>query len=157
MLSCVWLCGPKDCSPWGSSVYGILQTRILEWAAIPSSRRPSQPRDLADINCVSCIAGRFFTTETWEAPMNCINVHKRCTNNKVRIWGDRHIIQQTMNFSLAQMHRNLNEWKWPEAFFQHGPRRGPERMLAEDTYTATKTDKGRGLGWPGVGFWGCLV
>ena len=31
-----------DCSPPGSSVHGILQTRILEWVAIPS------PRDLSD-------------------------------------------------------------------------------------------------------------
>ena len=29
----------------GSSVYGILQARILEWVAKPSSRRSSQPRD----------------------------------------------------------------------------------------------------------------
>ena len=27
-----------DCSPPGSSVYGILQTRILEWIAIPFSK-----------------------------------------------------------------------------------------------------------------------
>ena len=28
------LCGPMDCSPSGSSVHGIFQTRILEWGAI---------------------------------------------------------------------------------------------------------------------------
>ena len=33
------------CSPPGSAVYGILQARILEWVAMPSSRRSSQPRD----------------------------------------------------------------------------------------------------------------
>ena len=27
-----------DCSPPGSSVHGILQARILEWVAMPSSR-----------------------------------------------------------------------------------------------------------------------
>ena len=35
-------------TPWtvpGSSVHGILQARILEWIAISSSRRSSQPRD----------------------------------------------------------------------------------------------------------------
>ena len=32
------LCDPMDCSPSGSSVPGILQARILEWVAIPSSR-----------------------------------------------------------------------------------------------------------------------
>ena len=34
---CLTLCGPMDCSPPGSSVHGILQARILEWAAIPFS------------------------------------------------------------------------------------------------------------------------
>ena len=39
---------------------GILQTRILEQVAMPSSRGSSQPRDGTQ---VSCIAVRFFTTE----------------------------------------------------------------------------------------------
>ena len=39
--SCPTLCDPKDCSPPGSSVRGILQARILEWIAVPSSRRSS--------------------------------------------------------------------------------------------------------------------
>ena len=33
------LCGPMDCSLPGSPVHGILQARILEWVAMPSSRR----------------------------------------------------------------------------------------------------------------------
>ena len=37
---------------------GILQARILEWAAMHSSRGSSQPRDGTQ---VSCIAGGFFT------------------------------------------------------------------------------------------------
>ena len=36
--SCLTLCNPKDCSPPGSSVHGILQARILEWVAMPFSR-----------------------------------------------------------------------------------------------------------------------
>ena len=39
------LCHPMDCGPPGFSVYGIFQTRILEWVAISFSRRSSQPRD----------------------------------------------------------------------------------------------------------------
>ena len=42
----------------GSSVYGILQERILEWVAVPSSRASSQSRDLAQ---VSRTADGFFT------------------------------------------------------------------------------------------------
>ena len=63
---CPALRNPMDCSPPGSSVHDILQSRILEWVTIPVSRRSSQPRDRT---WVSCIAGRFFTTwATREAP-----------------------------------------------------------------------------------------
>ena len=34
-----------NCRPAGSSVHGILPARILEWAAMPSSRGSSRPRD----------------------------------------------------------------------------------------------------------------
>ena len=43
--SCLTLCDSMDCSPPGSSVHGILQTRILEWVAMPSLRGSSRPRD----------------------------------------------------------------------------------------------------------------
>ena len=39
------LCDPVDCSPPGYSDHGILQARILEWEAMPSSRGSSQPRE----------------------------------------------------------------------------------------------------------------
>ena len=54
------LCNSMDCSPPGSSVHGILQARILEWVANPFSRESSQLRDQTR---VSCIAGRYCTTE----------------------------------------------------------------------------------------------
>ena len=44
-----------DCSPPGSSVHGILQTRILDWVVVPSSRRSSQPRDQTNVSYVSCV------------------------------------------------------------------------------------------------------
>ena len=43
------LCNPMDCSPPGSSVYGILQARILEWQP---SRASSQARDGTSISCL---------------------------------------------------------------------------------------------------------
>ena len=41
-------CAPKDCGLPGSFVHGILQSRILEWVAIPFSRRifPTQGSNL---------------------------------------------------------------------------------------------------------------
>ena len=41
--SCLTFCDPMDCSPPGSSVNEIFQTRILEWVAIFFSRGSSQP------------------------------------------------------------------------------------------------------------------
>ena len=38
LQSCQTLCNPMDCSPPGFSVHGILQARMLEWMAMPSSR-----------------------------------------------------------------------------------------------------------------------
>ena len=53
-----------DCSLRGSSVHGILQARILEWVAMPSSGGSSQPRDrISGISWVFCLAGEFFTAE----------------------------------------------------------------------------------------------
>ena len=43
---------PTDCSPPGSSVWGILQAGILEWVAVPSSRGSSPPQDRT---CVSWV------------------------------------------------------------------------------------------------------
>ena len=69
--SCPTHCNPMGCSPPGSSVYGILQARILEWVAIFYSR------DLPDAgiepaSLVSpALAGGFFTTNaTWETHNN---------------------------------------------------------------------------------------
>ena len=65
--SCPTLCDLMDCSPPGSSVHGVLQTRILKWVAILFSRGYSQLRDLSR---VSCIAGRFFTVWATREALN---------------------------------------------------------------------------------------
>ena len=45
--SCPILCDPMDCSPPGSSVYGIIQARTVVWVAIPFPKGFSQLRDRA--------------------------------------------------------------------------------------------------------------
>jgi len=52
--SCPTLCNPID-----YTVHGILQARIQEWVAFPTSRGSSQPRDLTQ---VSHIADGIFTS-----------------------------------------------------------------------------------------------
>ena len=50
---CPALYHPTDCSPPGSSVRGILQTRILEWVGIHLSRESSWPMDQSQVSCIS--------------------------------------------------------------------------------------------------------
>ena len=81
----VWLCE----TPWmvahqAPLSTGILQARILEWVAMPSSKGSSWPRDQTQ---VSCIAGRFFTIQatrepqvslSWPNPSMLLDVQHRC-------------------------------------------------------------------------------
>ena len=68
--SCLTLCNTMYSSPPSSSVHGILEARILEWVAMPSSKGSSQHRDQTHVSCSSCIAGRFFTAEPpWNPPL----------------------------------------------------------------------------------------
>ncbi|CAI9171995.1 unnamed protein product [Rangifer tarandus platyrhynchus] len=57
--SCLTVCDPMDCRLPGSSVHGISQATILEWAAISFSGGSSGPRDRTCISCVSCIDKRI--------------------------------------------------------------------------------------------------
>ena len=74
LLSCVLvLCKSMDCSLPVSSVHGLLQARILEWAAILFFRVSAWSRDWA---WVSCIEGRFFTFwVTRDAPAD-VSLHQ---------------------------------------------------------------------------------
>ena len=60
------LCDPVGCSPPGSSVHGILQTRILEWIACLGLLQGAPAIEPAS----STLAGRFFflpLVPTWGA------------------------------------------------------------------------------------------
>ena len=56
LQSCPSLCNLMDGSPPDCAIFGILQARILEWVAMPSSRGSSRP--------ISCTVGGFFKTST---------------------------------------------------------------------------------------------
>ena len=85
-FSCLTPCELMDCSPPSSSVHEILQARILEWAAMPSSRGSSWPMDQTHVSYVFCIAGGFFTTEpTWQAH-SVIVYDINCTEGKRLLW-----------------------------------------------------------------------
>ena len=62
LQSCLTLCDPINYSLPGSSVHGILQSRILEWVAMPSSRDLPNP-GIKPLSLMSpALAGRFVTT-----------------------------------------------------------------------------------------------
>ena len=67
------LCDTMDCRPPGSSVHRILQARLLEWVAMPSSTGSSQPRDPTHSSHGSwsptspAPAGRLSHSATWKA------------------------------------------------------------------------------------------
>ena len=76
LQSCPTLCHSTDYSLPGSSVHRILQVKILEWVAMPSTRGSSWPRDRTQ---VSHIAGRFFTIwATRETHLKCRKMIKTC-------------------------------------------------------------------------------
>ena len=78
LQSCLTLCYPMDHSSPSASVHEILQARILQWVAMPSSRGSSRSRDqtlhlmcaaLAPSLMSLVLVGRFFTTNAaWKAP-----------------------------------------------------------------------------------------
>ena len=53
-------CDSMDCSPPGFPVHGILQARVLEQIAMPSSRESSQPRDWLLISYIPALASGMF-------------------------------------------------------------------------------------------------
>ena len=59
--SCPTLWDPMD--PPGSSVLGILQTRILEWVAVSSSRDLPNPGIECTLLVSPALIAKFFTTE----------------------------------------------------------------------------------------------
>ena len=99
--SCPTLCDPMNGSPSGSSIHGIFQARILEWAAISFFRGSSQTRDQTQVYCV---AGRLFTVwatreapkymfwlrENITGPLSSVQFSHSVVFNSVRLYGLQH-------------------------------------------------------------------
>ena len=58
------------------TVHGILQARILEWAAFPFSRGSSQPRGGTRVSHM--VGGLFTSRATREAPFYCVSLSNLC-------------------------------------------------------------------------------
>ena len=102
---------PHGLQPTGPSVHGILQAGTRGWAAVPSSRGASRPRDGTR---VSCSAGRFFTTEPAGKPQP--HVRLKCSGN---------------NMSNLKSHNNGSTLIWPEIL-------GCSSKIAEESFPCYK-------------------
>ena len=71
--SCPVLCNCMDCSPPGTSIHGIFQTRILEWVAISYSRRSSWSRDQTHVSCIGRWILYYWATREASATVNFIS------------------------------------------------------------------------------------
>ena len=87
-FGCVWLCvSPMDYTLPGFSVHGILQTRVLEWVAMPFSRGSSQPRDQTCVSTSLALAGGFFTVSAaWEAHWSDIYEKQKRNEKNFKLW-----------------------------------------------------------------------
>ena len=77
LQSCPTLCNSMDCSLPGPNVHGILQPRILEWVAMPSSRGSFLPRDRTCMSYVSCIGRKvlYHLVPPWSYWENFLNLY----------------------------------------------------------------------------------
>ena len=79
-----------DCSPSGSSGHRILQARIPEAVAMPSSRGSSRPRDWTCVSYVSCIdRWILYCWATREAQNIVVTILYRIISLPTYWWGDR--------------------------------------------------------------------
>ena len=60
LQSCPTLCDPWTIVHQAPLSVGILQARIMEWVAMPSSRRSFPPRDWTCVSLVSCTGRRVL-------------------------------------------------------------------------------------------------
>ena len=126
LLSCVWLCDPMNLSLSGSSLHGILQAGIMEWAAISFSRGSSWPRDWT---CLSYTGRRILHhCITWEALYICIRralyicIHTKFIKEVQRTPGFRfhnywmpttcptEYLNKLQNLRRKELSSTFNEW-----------------------------------------------
>ena len=106
LWSCQILCESMDCNPPGSSVHGILQARILEWIATPSSRGSSWPRNGTWVPYVSSIGRQVLYRTNCEVPKWKLFVYKW----KWILQGVDYPCAEKMHIRVCK--REKSWWRW---------------------------------------------
>ena len=121
---CPTLCDPMVCTPLDSSVHGIFQARILEWAGISCSMRSPWPRNWTHVSYVSCIGRQVFFffflnhCATWEAGMilhrwqNCMELTHTHTDTHTHT--HRHTHRHTDTHTHTHRHAQMRTSKTEE-------------------------------------------
>ena len=108
---CPALHDPTDCSLPGSSVNGIFQARIPEWVPMPTSWGSSWPRDWTH---VSCITGRFFTTEPPRDKPNRYHIKKVIKANTISDGTNWH--HMLLMAAIRRAHQDFPVLQWLSLF-----------------------------------------
>ena len=122
LQSCLSLCNPRDGSPPGSSVPGILQARTLEWVAIAFSyvlltrwseikRETSESRKRSWLERKDATSGPLPLPNGWFIPKPGSPYHIRTFLNVWQIQGDK-----THCFFFLLLSFNLMEKEFIEYF-----------------------------------------
>ena len=128
--SCLTVCDPMDCSPPGSSVHRIPQTRIL----VPFSSRSLRPKDWT---WVSCIASRFF--------FNCLRHQGSPMHNRDH-WEERREKGAKKKLWLIFFFFNFNKL-WNHHWKPKGGNICRYRKLRESQTRWTQTDALQSISW----------
>ena len=124
------LCNPMDCSPpvahQGPLSMGILQARILDWVAMPSSRGSSQLRCRTQ---VSHIAGRFFTIWASKEAHPCTRRIQRWKKLDPSPWSSGRV---TVRCIQSVFSAGSGRWRWSWGVGAAGERRVNSSWIPEE-------------------------
>ena len=105
------LCDPKNCSPPGSSVHGILQARILKWIAIPFSR-------MVQNDTLFLLSKAGFMCTCQDSTLSCESSPSHSS------WNEFLEILLLFQLSMAiwrrrgyRLHQNFVQFKWKCVWF----------------------------------------
>ena len=154
-----------DCSPPGSSVHEISQSRILEWVAVSSSRGSSRPRDRTHISCI----GRqiLYPWTTWETHWGKSSSHIcRVTNLRVQTDSSTYTHTHTHTHTHTEqylavriMDKAFKEKKNTWGFSSFSPifsirtlRKGPRLVYCMSTSSHLQSIQGIHSAWGRLGY-----